>query len=724
MKKIFYAIFVVLLILKTAFADEGLWVPLFLKGYPIEQMQNKGLKLSAEDIYAINHVSLKDAIVQFGRGCTGSIISNQGLLITNYHCGYSFIVNHSSIEHDYLTNGFWAASMQEELPNPGLTATFLIYMEDVTDKILPEIPSDLNENKRNSLIENIIKHIVDSVEAHYHHKYEAQVKPFYYGNQYILIVTQTFRDIRLVAAPPSSIGKFGGETDNWMWPRHTGDFSIFRIYANKNNEPADYSPDNIPYRPKKFLKISLKGYKQGDFAMVIGFPGYTNEYAPSYVIANVLNNLDPNRIKIRQAKLDVLLPALNQNKKNRLMYAPKEARIANGWKKWKGEIYGLKRLSVLKRKKIFEHKFQNWANTHKNGIYKNVLNSYKKLIAQTAQYQKAYYYFIEIVYLNDVFRLAQKLKNQIDQLKTASSDQEFKQTKQDLIKTLKTFYSHHNLSVERKILNKTLNLYINNLDKKFVPNTLVTLNDIAKNAKCRYRKPQIGDVLFTKSVFLNKNLALELIEKLNKTTLKKLENDALIRLYSEFYLIFQIQTLPQISYYLEQIDSLNRVYMKAQMEFEPNKTFYPDANLTMRVSYGTIEPYQPKDAVFYNYFTTLRGVMEKNDSTNYDYRVPQKLLTLYQNKDYGRYMDKDSTLHVCFISNAHTTGGNSGSPVLDKNGNLIGLNFDRTWETTMSDYYYDPKICRNIIVDIRYVMFIIDKFAGQKRLINEMTFVE
>ena len=723
MKKSVFVILVVL-IFKTVLADEGLWVPLFLKGYPISQMQVRGLKLSAKDIYDINHASLKDAVVQFGRGCTGSIISDQGLLITNYHCGYSFIVRHSTVKNDYLTNGFWASSMQEELPNPGLTATFLIYMEDVTDKILSKVQENLTEKQRIDLIDFLIKHIVDSVENHFNHKYEAQVKPFFYGNQYILIVTQTFRDIRLVAAPPSSIGKFGGETDNWIWPRHTGDFSIFRIYANKNNEPADYSPDNIPYRPKKSLKISLKGYNRGDFVMVIGFPGYTYEYVPSYVIANVLNIIDPNRIKIRQAKLDVLLPALNENNKTRLMYASKVARIANGWKKWKGEVYGLRRLSVLKRKKLFEHKFQNWANTYKNGKYKNLLKSYRNLVDQSAQYQKAYDYFIEIVYLNDVFNLAKKIEKKLEQLRIARSDQAFSRIKDDLTRTLKAFYKNHNLKIERKILNKTLNLYIKDLDGNFVPQELISLDQKAKSAQCLYLTPQIGDVLFSESVFLNQDKALKLIENLNKNSLKKLENDVLINLYLEFYRIFRYRILQQMSVFQLKNDSLNRLYMKAQMEFEPDKPFYPDANLTMRISYGTIEPYRPKDAVLYNYFTTLRGVVEKNDSSNYDYRVPEKLITLYKAGDFGNYIDKDSTLHVCFISNAHTTGGNSGSPVFDQNGNLIGLNFDRTWETTMSDYYYDPKICRNIIVDIRYVLFIIDKFAGQKRLINEMTFVE
>ncbi len=723
MKKSVLVILVVL-IFKTVLADEGLWVPLFLKGYPISQMQVRGLKLSAKDIYDINHASLKDAVVQFGRGCTGSIISDQGLLITNYHCGYSFIVRHSTVKNDYLTNGFWASSMQEELPNPGLTATFLIYMEDVTDKILSKVQENLTEKQRIDLIDFLIKHIVDSVENHFNHKYEAQVKPFFYGNQYILIVTQTFRDIRLVAAPPSSIGKFGGETDNWIWPRHTGDFSIFRIYANKNNEPADYSPDNIPYRPKKSLKISLKGYNRGDFVMVIGFPGYTYEYVPSYVIANVLNIIDPNRIKIRQAKLDVLLPALNENNKTRLMYASKVARIANGWKKWKGEVYGLRRLSVLKRKKLFEHKFQTWANTYKNGKYKNLLKSYRNLVDQSAQYQKAYDYFIEIVYLNDVFNLAKKIEKKLEQLRIARSDQAFSRIKDDLTRTLKAFYKNHNLKIERKILNKTLNLYIKDLDGNFVPQELISLDQKAKSAQCLYLTPQIGDVLFSESVFLNQDKALKLIENLNKNSLKKLENDVLINLYLEFYRIFRYRILQQMSVFQLKNDSLNRLYMKAQMEFEPDKPFYPDANLTMRISYGTIEPYRPKDAVLYNYFTTLRGVVEKNDSSNYDYRVPEKLITLYKAGDFGNYIDKDSTLHVCFISNAHTTGGNSGSPVFDQNGNLIGLNFDRTWETTMSDYYYDPKICRNIIVDIRYVLFIIDKFAGQKRLINEMTFVE
>ncbi len=704
------------------YADEGLWVPLFLKGYPINQMQARGLKLSAEDIYSINHSSLKDAVLQFGGGCTGSVISPEGLVLTNYHCGYSYIVNHSSVEKDYLTNGFWAASMEEELPNPGLKVTFLVYMEDVTDKILPKIPKNASELQRKAIVEILSKKIADSVERHWNHKYNASVKAFYYGNQYILMVTQTFRDVRLVAAPPSAIGKFGGETDNWMWPRHTGDFSLFRIYVNKNNEPADYSPDNIPYRPKKFLKISLKGYRQGDFTMVMGYPGYTQEYVPSYTVRNVMNVVDPLRIKIRQAKLDVILPALNRSTKLRLMYAKRSSRIANGWKKWQGEIKGLRRLAALKKKREFERRFEQWTKTSQGKSYAGLLQEYKKLYKHNVPYQRAYYAYIETVFFNDVFNLAKKLRDILLKMDNSLTGQEFDSLRIVFDKQISSFAKNHDYQVERKILNNTLRIYVENIDSSFVPGLLYDLNNESQSANLGLCKPGIGDLLFAKSLILSGKYDDYLVFG-KKKRLEKLQNDVLLALYRQFGLVILDKVLSQVELARLKLDSLNRLYMKAQMLFDSTRHFYPDANLTLRVSYGTIQGYEPRDAVNYNYYTTASGILEKDDPDIYDYRVPDKLKQLIENRDFGRYADKDSTMHVCFIANNHTTGGNSGSPVLDANGNLIGLNFDRTWETTMSDLFYSPEICRNISVDIRYILFLIDKFAKDKRIINELVIV-
>ena len=704
------------------YADEGLWVPLFLKGYPIEQMQARGLKLSASEIYSINHSSLKDAVLQFGGGCTGSVISPEGLVLTNYHCGYSYIVNHSSVEKDYLTKGFWASSMSEELPNPGLKVTFLVYMEDVTDRILPYIPKNAEELKRKAIVEILSKKIADSVERHWNHKYNASVKAFYYGNQYILMVTQTFRDVRLVAAPPSAIGKFGGETDNWMWPRHTGDFSLFRIYVDKNNEPADYSPDNIPYRPKKFLKISLKGYKQGDFTMVMGYPGYTKEYVPSYTMKNIMDVVDPLRIKIRQAKLDVILPALNQSPKLRLMYAKRSSRIANGWKKWQGEIKGLRRLEALKKKREFEKRFEEWTKTQSGKVYKDLLSEYSRLYKNYVPYQKAYYAYIEAVFYNDVFNLAKKLSDILLKLNACTNKQEFDSLRLVFEKYVSNFAENHNYQVERKILNNTLRIYAENIDSSYVPRLLYGLYTESKKSTYSLCKPGIGDLIFAKSLILNGKYQ-DYLTFGKKKRLEKLQNDVLISLYKQFGVVMLEKVLPEVSIIQLKLDSLNRQYMKAQMLFDTAKHFYPDANLTLRVSFGTIQGYKPRDAVNYNYYTTTSGILEKDDPDIYDYRVPERLKQLIEKRDFGQYGDKDSTMHVCFIANNHTTGGNSGSPVLDANGNLIGLNFDRTWETTMSDLYYSPKICRNISVDIRYILFLIDKYAGDKRIINELVIV-
>ncbi len=718
----------------VSIADEGMWVPMFLKNYVYDKMQALGLKLTPEQIYSINHSSLKDAVMIFGGGCTAELISPEGLLITNHHCGYSAIVNHSTVEHDYLTNGFWAMSKTEELPNPGLTVTFLVYMEDVTDKILPYIPDNITEAQRQQQISNISKKITDSVKRYWNYKYDAEIQPFFYGNQYIMLVTQTYKDVRLVGAPPSAIGKFGGETDNWMWPRHTGDFSLFRIYADRNNEPAEYSPDNVPYRPKKFFKISLKGYNPGDFTMVFGYPGHTQEYIPSYGIEYIQNLVDPTRIKIRQAKLDILMPALNESPATRLMYAKEVSRIANGWKKWIGETKGLRRLAVLKEKRDFEKGFEQWTQTTEGQKYKGLLQAYKDVYKQMEPVAKANIYFYETIYTTNVFRYARSINKILRQMDTAEDEQTFNNLRDKLIRTVNSFIQNHRLYVEKAITDRMIDFYYKDLDKQYIPTSLVTViqksNDLPGYLAQARNLLQTGSsfYLFTASQFLNTSRLTKILENLTLKNYPKYQhefnNDILITLYRDLAKIYEEKIYPNMSYYQLKLDSLNRLYMKAQMTFDKEKHFYPDANFTLRVAYGTIGGYQPRDAVEYNYFTTLDGVIEKDDPDIYDYKVPDRLKELYEKKDYGQYADKDGTLHVCFIANNHTTGGNSGSPVINANGELIGVNFDRTWESTMSDLKYDPDRCRNISLDIRYALFLIDKYAGAHHLIDEMVLVK
>ena len=711
-----------------------MWVPLFLKNYVYNQMAALGLRLTPEQIYSINHSSLKDAVMIFGGGCTAELISPEGLLITNHHCGYSAIVNHSTVEHDYLTNGFWAMSKTEELPNPGLTVTFLVYMEDVTDKILPHVPGNIPEAQRQQLIDMYSRTIIDSVERHWNNKYQAQIKPFFYGNQYIMLVTQTYKDVRLVGAPPSAIGKFGGETDNWMWPRHTGDFSLFRIYANRNNEPAEYSPDNVPYRPKKFFKISLKGYKPGDFTMVFGYPGHTQEYIPSYGVEYVIGLVDPSRIKIRQAKLDVLMPALNESPATRLMYAKEVSRVANGWKKWIGETKGLRRLAVLKKKRDYERRFQEWTQTPEGQKYKGLLQAYRQVYKQIQSVAKANIYFYETIYTTNVFRYAGRIDKLLEQMSQAKDKETFDSLKQKLLATVKSFLENHRLYVEKAVTDRMLDFYYNDLDKQYIPQSLTQVIQKSNNLpECIAQAKDLlrtgsSFYLFSSSLFLNTSRLARIAKNLTFKTYPKYEhdlgNDVLLTLYRDLFDIYRQKIYPTYSAYQLKLDSLNRLYMKAQMIFEKGRHFYPDANFTLRVAYGTIGGYRPRDAVQYNYFTTLQGVIEKDDPDIYDYKVPARLKELYEKKDYGQYADEDGTMHVCFLANNHTTGGNSGSPVINANGELIGVNFDRTWESTMSDLKYDPNRCRNISLDIRYALFLIDKYAGAHHLIDEMVLVK
>ncbi len=716
MKKFLTVLLIGLILCNYTKADEGMWIPILLNKYNFKDMQQKGFKLTAEDIYSVNNASMKDAIVIFGRGCTGELISDKGLLITNHHCGYGTIQKHSSLEHDYLKDGFWAMSEEEELVNPGLTATFLISMKDVTNDVLKGVDDSMSEADRKNIIEKNIEELKELAEKNTH--YKARIEKFYQGNQYFMFINEVFTDVRLVGAPPSAIGKFGGDTDNWMWPRHTGDFSLFRIYADKDGKPAKYSKDNVPLKPKKYFPISLKGVKEGDFTMVFGYPGTTKEYLPSFAVEKIINETDPLRISIRDKKLEIINEAMNSDALIRIQYSAKAASIANGWKKWIGEIRGLKRLDAINIKKEYEKRFTEWVNKDSNRQkkYGTILKEYETIYSKMSKYNKAMINIQEAGLGSDAILLAIHMR-MLENLNGAD-DKKVETIKENAKKTGENMFKDYNEATDKKIFTEMMKIYHQNVPEEFYPEYFKNFNKITKKSTDKYAS--FADYCFDKSVFTNSQKFEKFTDKLSQKSYKTVMKDPIYLLMTGFLDIYVNKLNTEYSNLENQIDSLNRIYMKAQMEFEADRLFYPDANFTLRVTYGNIKKYFPKDGVKYNYFTTLDGIIEKDNPEIYDYDVPDKLKELYNNKDYGQYADADGTIHVGFIATNHTTGGNSGSPVINAYGELIGVNFDRNWEGTMSDIMYDPEMCRNITLDIRYALFIIDKYANAKHLINEM----
>lgn len=706
------------MIMPNLFADEGMWLPLLLKNKEAD-MQKNGMRISAEDIYNVNNASLKDAVMLFGTGCTGEFVSNQGLLLTNHHCGYSFIVSHSTVERDYLTNGFWAMSREQELPCRGLTITRLVYMEDVTSRVLEGVSDDMTEQKRQTLIEaNIEKVKAKATEGNH---YTAVIKPFYYGNQYFMYVNEVFKDVRLVGAPPSNIGKFGGDTDNWMWPRHTGDFSVFRVYADKDGKPAEYSKDNVPYTPKKHLKINIKGVEEGDFTFVFGYPGTTKQFLTSDAVDYVQNVEDPTRIKLRTARLDVYNRAMNESPAQRLRYASKVASVANGWKKWQGEVRGLKRLNAIEKKKAFEKDFNAWAQDKEK--YRDVLAQLKKTYADIKDLNLSYTYLSEAIFASDLMNQVRSVANIISlSEKNGKNEAEIVALTEKFYNSLQNYYSKdyvNHRKVDKEIFVKTMSIFYYDYAKK----SHYWLRDLIENHNDGKAEEFFAKV-YESSFLSNPQQAEKLLKNFKPKNVKKLINDPAVELFLPIWGQYIEKDRYDLAVYDDKLDSLYRVYVDGIMKKDTKKEFYPDANLTLRVAYGNIKTYQPKDAITYKAFSTIEGIMEKENPEIYDYVVEPKLKQLYEKKDYGIYANEKGELPVAFIASNHTTGGNSGSPVLDKDGNLIGINFDRNWEGTMSDIMYDPSQCRNISLDIRYCLFIIDKFAGASHLIGEMDLIK
>lgn len=692
-------------------AGEGMWIPMLLQ-YNEKEMQEMGMKITAEDIYSINHSSLKDAIVLFGGGCTGEIVSDYGLLLTNHHCGYDYIQKHSSVEHDYLTNGFWAMNRNEELPCPGLSVIFLREMRDVTQQVLDGVNVDTPESERKATIEANMKRLVAELEKQT--PYQVSIKPFFLGNEYYVLFNEVYTDVRLVGCPPSNIGKFGGDTDNWVWPRHTGDFSIFRVYADKDGHPADYSTDNVPYKPAKHLDISLKGANEGDFAFVFGYPARTNEYLPAVAVDQEANLIDPIVVDLRGKVLDIYNKYQEQDPKVRIQYASKHASIGNGWKKWMGVTEGINHFHGVEKKHDYEARFHDWAmQSRSRYMYTNLLRQFKDNYAQLEPYQLAYTYLAEAGLRIELISFAGRFARLLDVTKDAPQENIDKMVA-SLRTASETFFKDYHQPIDQEVAAMLLKEYLKAQPANFRPTFLNDIKDVNDYV----------DNLFEKSIFTDQNKVNALLDEFKANKVKKLQKDPALQAYMSLIEFYRNDVSSHITSINADIDRLRRIYMKGQMEMQPDKRLFPDANFTLRVTYGKVEGFKPQDGKTFRHFTTLEGIMEKENPDIYDYVVEPRLKELYNNKDYGRYADKDGTMHVAFTASVHTTGGNSGSPILNAEGQLLGLNFDRCWEGTMSDLIYDPDICRNISVDIRYVLFIIDKFAGAGHLIDEMTIVE
>lgn len=699
----------------TAAPDEGMWLPMLIKRLNAEDMAKHGCKLTPEEIYQVNQTALKDAIVSL-EFCTAEIVSANGLMFTNHHCAYEAIQENSTVEHNYLDDGFWAKSFSEELRIPGQTASILVRMEDVTAQVLKGIDDNTSAGDRSKMISEVSKEIAK--KAGEEGKYKALVKDMFNGNEFYLFIYESFKDVRLVGAPPQSIGKFGGNTDNWMWPRHTGDFSLMRIYANKENKPAEYSPDNVPYNAKHVIPVSMKGYKEGDFAMIMGFPGRTNRYITSPAMELQMQYINPIQIKLFGKKLDTWKQDMDVDTKVRIQYSSKHATLANSWKYYIGQNEGLERLNVIPERKKEEDDYTAWAkSSDSNKKYADVLSEYAKAVDAYKEIVTQLFYLnyagksceaiAMIKHLNNVKTVLSK--NPVDAKALESSIAEAKKAGED-------FYKDYNTQTDFHVVSEMMLLYLNDIPlDKLPPNIAKIAHGKGKNNQEKINK--WASKLFEKSIFVSQ-------EKFNhwlaKPNIKSLDKDPLIIFNNELIAYSSASISPAQQKYAAHTDQLKNVYLEGLMKFKKDHTFYPDANSTERLTYGNVKAYHPKDAVNFSYFTTSEGILQKysKDKTS-DFYVPERLIELIKRKDFGRYAE-NGVLKVAFLTNNDITGGNSGSPVMNDQGELIGIAFDGNWEAMTGDLVFDPELKRTICVDIRYVLFIMDKYAGATNLVNEM----
>ncbi|WP_346861863.1 S46 family peptidase [uncultured Draconibacterium sp.] len=716
MRKITLMLLLSVFIYSSAVADEGMWLPSLIHKLNINTMQKMGCELNAEDIYSINQSSLKDAIVALDHGsCTAEVISKDGLLLTNHHCGFGEIQSHSSVEHDYLQDGFWAMSKEEELPNPGKTVTFLVRVEDVTEKVLADLNDEMDESERARKINNAVQELEKEAKGDSH--YEVYIRDFFNANQYFLFVTETFNDVRLVGAPPQALGKFGGDTDNWMWPRHTNDFSMFRVYSGPDGKPAEYSEDNIPYQPKHFLPISLKGVEKGDFAMVFGYPGSTNRYKTSFGIEYTMNVTNASRIEVREKKLDIIAEYMATSQKAKIQYASKHARSANYYKNAIGQNEALEKLGIVAQKKELENEFTAWVNADagRKAKYGEALDLIEKNY-QDVEASKARQYMVEALLMGpEIFLFANSAQPLADLLENPEENQEkISKVAEALKARAEGYFKDYSAETDEKIAAALMKIYADKNNSKYYPSFYADIQGKYKGDYSKY-----SEKMFQKSVFDNKE---ELIAFLNNPSLKVLQKDMGYQAATAIFDTFRDISKEQAAGGQE-LGKGRRLFVAGLMEMNPEKKYYPDANSTMRLTYGTVKDYDPRDGVTYKYYTTTNGYLEKEIPGDYEFDVPARMKELLLDENYGKYADADGKLHTCFLTDNDITGGNSGSPVINGKGELIGIAFDGNWEAMSGDLDFEDNLQRCINVDIRFVLWVVDVYAGAQNLIDEMEII-